>query len=100
MDTTTEGSVMMVTEYPERTVYDPASDTAYVPFVSDDGRVGYRVIDTRAGKAGERETFLYFNPSISEGGGDDPNVFVYIGGENDPAHDESLHFYAPWEGIA
>lgn len=90
-----------ITEYPDRTVYDPASDTAYIPFVSDDGRVGYRVIDTRAG--GDREMFLYFNPS---GTGEEPddarsaNVFVYIGGENDPAEDEPLHFYAPWEGIA
>ena len=87
-----------MTEYPDRTVYDPPSDTAYVPFVSDDGRVGYRVIDTREGR-GDWEVFLYLNPSISEGSGD-ANVFVYIGGKNDPAHDESMHHYKPWEGIS
>jgi hypothetical protein len=92
-----------MTEYPDRTVYDPPSDTAYVPFVSDDGRVGYRVVDTREGHGGDREVFLYFNPS---GTGEEPddareaNVFVYVGGENDPAHDEAVDFYTPWGGIA
>lgn len=73
------------------TVLDPAGHVVYTPFVADDGRVGYRVgrTDDRA----DAETFIYFNPSTTERD-TTPNVFVYIGGDNDPAHDEPQHFYA------
>lgn len=72
------------------TVYDPAADVYYTPMVAKDGRVGYRV--GRTDDRPDNETFIYFNPSLSEGPGD-ANVFVYIGIENDPAEDESQHFY-------
>ena len=83
---------MAVTEYPEHTVYDPGVDVYYVPFVGDDGRVGYRVGTT---DGSDRETFIYFNPSVTDGDADEPNVFVYIGGDNDPAVDSPQHCYAP-----
>jgi len=76
-------------EYQNDTVLDPGSDVYYVPFISDDGRVGYRVSRTD----GSRETFIYFNPSDSSSD-TKPNVFVYIGIENDPALDEAQHWYA------
>lgn len=75
----------------EFTVYDPAGHVYYVPFVSEDGRVGYKV--GRSDDRPDAETFIYFNPSTTEHD-DTPNVFVYIGGDNDPAHDESQHWYA------
>lgn len=79
-----------LTFFLDRTVYDPAADVYYQPFVSDDGRVGYRV-----GRTDDRpdvETFIYFNPSDTEGD-DTPNIFIYLGGDNDPALDKPLHFY-------
>lgn len=70
-------------------VYDPDGGVVYVPFLAKDGRVGYRVVDTL--NPGH-ETFIYLNPST---GSDDgvPNVFVYIGGEDDPAVDGAVHHY-------
>jgi hypothetical protein len=78
-------------EFPSRTVYDPAGNVFYVPFVADDGRVGYRV--GRTDERPDAETFIYMNPSLS-GGAPSPDVFVYIGVENDPAEDAPQHFYA------
>lgn len=77
------------TEYPEHTVYQPDSDTYLVPFIANDGRVGYRVgrVDHRP----DVEAFVYFSPSEVadrvEGENDDPCVFVYFGIENDPGED-------------
>lgn len=74
-------------------VYDPFNDIYYQPFVAADGRVGYKI--GRTDDRPDAETFLYFNPSTSDAnnGDDTPNVFVYIGGDNNPEHDEPLHFY-------
>jgi hypothetical protein len=73
-----------------RTVYDPDGNVFYEPFISDDGRVGYRV--GRTDDRPDAETFIYFNPSTTERD-DTPNVFVYIGIENDPNEDDPQHFY-------
>ena len=84
------------TEYPERTIYTD-HDLYYVPFIADDGRVGYRVGYAVKGDEDERaswETFVYLNPSDSidhPGSGD---VFVYAGPENDPSSDEPFVFVA------
>lgn len=74
-------------EYPDRTVYDPGGDVYYVPYVSVDGRVGYRV----SRSDGRAETFVYLNPSMTEGGS--PDVFLYIGIEDDPALDTPRRFF-------
>jgi hypothetical protein len=79
-------------EFRGLTVYDPAADVFYVPFVAEDGRVGYRVGGT--GKRADVETFIYFNPSTTEGDST-PNVFVYEGVENDPGLDNPLVFVTP-----
>ncbi len=79
------------TEIPEFTVYDTDRGFFYVPFISSDGRVGYRV--ARSDDA-SRETFIYLNPS--DGGmGEVPDVFVYQGIENDPSLDEAVVFVVP-----
>ena len=84
------------TEYPERTIYTD-HDVFYVPFVADDGRVGYRVgksikaDDPERGHEAGQETFIYLNPSTSTTTGDG-DVFLYVGIENDPAEDESFVF--------
>lgn len=78
-------------EFQGFTVYDPAGDVYYVPFVSDDGRVGYRV--GRTDERSDAETFVYFNPSTTERDST-PNVFVYTGIENDPAEDSPEVFIA------
>lgn len=78
----------------DHAVYDPAARIVYTPFLSDDGRVGYRInytVPADESEAAGVEQFIYFNPSISDG---DPDVFVYMGIENDPAEDEPQHFYA------
>jgi hypothetical protein len=74
----------------ELTIYDPSKNIYYIPFVASDGRVGYQI--GRTDDRPDAEAFIYLNPSDSEG---DlvPNVFVYIGPENDPTQDESQHFY-------
>lgn len=78
------------TFHAQRTVYDPRGGVVYVPFVSDDGRVGYRVTDTLSDAGAE--CFIYLNPSDSSDDGV-PNVFLYVGGENDPAYDAAeLHY--------
>jgi hypothetical protein len=77
----------------KKAVYDPASNLVYFPFIAEDGRVGYQVNTTYGDPDAERETFIYFNPSDTSGD-DTPNVFVYMGEDNDPAHDEPMHFYA------
>jgi hypothetical protein len=78
-------------EFPGLTIYDAPGDMYYVPFVSDDGRVGYRVSTTD----GSRETFIYMNPTTDSSGSPSPDVFVYEGIENDPAEDEPVAFIAP-----
>jgi hypothetical protein len=80
-------------EYTKSTIYHPEADVYYVPFVADDGRVGYRVVSTA--DTNGRETFIYLNPST---GPDDANVFVYEGIENDPAEDSAVVFVTP-EGL-
>ena len=72
----------------EPTIYDPPSGLYYQPFIAPDGRVGYRV---GSSERGDWETFIYLNPSISEGPGDG-NVFLYEGGENLPEHDSPITF--------
>lgn len=73
-------------------VYDPNNDIYYQPFVSKDGRVGYKI--GRTDDRPDAETFLYFNPSVNDPSDPaDPTVFVYIGVENDPAEDLPQHFY-------
>lgn len=125
----------------------PASnpDVYYVPFVADDGRVGYMVHtnkdpdatvcecghardehedeggdficyhDAALARAGvrnaspacqcqtyrptapdQRETYIYLNPSSDDSDSDNPQatVFVYVGGDNDPALDTPQHFYS------
>lgn len=66
---------------------DTPEGVTYVPFV-DGPRVGYEI--RRDGRA---PTYLYFNPS-SESDDGQPNVFVYMGEDNDPSADDvPLHFY-------
>ena len=72
-------------------IYDPDGGVFYEPFIASDGRVGYRV--GRTDDRPDAETFIYLNPSFSGGGDDTPNVFLYIGVENDPNEDEPQHFY-------
>lgn len=74
----------------EKTIYDHAGGVYYEPFISANGRVGYRV--GRTDEFSDAETFIYFNPSSTEGDST-PNVFVYIGIDNDPDIDEPRHFY-------
>jgi len=65
-------------------VYDTDAGVYYEPFVYD-GRVGYRVASTD----GQRQTYVYFNPSTGSNDLDHkPNVFVYQGEDNDPNSDE------------
>lgn len=64
--------------------------TRFVPIVTDDGQVGFRVEWLNTGET----TFIYFNPSTTEGADDfTPNVFVYEGATGEPWNDEALHFY-------
>jgi hypothetical protein len=60
--------------------------TAYVPFI-EAGRVGF-VIE-RDG----RTSYVYLNASSTDAD-PTPNVFVYVGPENDPALDSSVVFVA------
>lgn len=80
----------MIHVYPEKTTYDPAGQVFYEPFVSDDGRVGYRV--GRTDERSDAETFIYLNPNMTLFG--EAVVYLYIGTENDPTEDEAEHFYA------
>lgn len=90
------------TEYPAKTIYtNDDSGTYYVPFIADDGRVGYRVgiareADGPRGEEASWETFIYLNPStsIDASAPDRGDVFVYVGIENDPAQDEPITFIA------
>jgi hypothetical protein len=86
-------------EFPDRTIYtdETTGNMYFVPFVADDGRVGYRIgwavkadEDERAG----REAFVYFNPSTSVDMDVAPDVFIYTGIENDPAEDAPIVFVA------
>jgi hypothetical protein len=43
-------------------------------------------------ESGSRETHIYLNPSSSEGPLD-ANVFLYMGGDNDPSQDVAMHHY-------
>lgn len=74
-------------------IYDPANDLYYQPFVDEElGIVGFRV--GRTDDRPDAETFIYLSPSCNDTSTpDDPNVFVYIGGDADPAHDNPEHFY-------
>ena len=78
-------------EFQGFTIYDPAGEVFYVPFVSEDGRVGYRV--GRTDDRPDAEAFVYFNPSTTERD-TTPNVFVYVGDENDPTLDHPECFVA------
>jgi hypothetical protein len=92
-----------ITFFDDRAIYTTTKhegqDVYYVPFVACDGRVGYAV-RTNPDNTGREsnpidqvETFIYLNPSTSDDGEDEPNVFVYQGGENDPALDVAEHYY-------
>lgn len=76
-------------------------DIYYTPFLTSDGRVGYRVTrvseDMDGVEVGGEEEFIYFNPS-DHSDGDVPNVFVYIGGDNDPVMDAAQHHYLLFGG--
>jgi hypothetical protein len=67
-------------------------DVEYVPFVSEEGRVGYQVNDYGV-PVGVATTYIYFNPSHGPEQEDRPNIFVYMGENNDPAFDAPLHYY-------
>ena len=75
-----------VIQFDALTIYDRGGNVYYVPFVSVDGRVGYRV----SRLDGSAEKFIYLNPSWTDGS---PDVFVYVGYENDPERDTPRHFY-------
>jgi hypothetical protein len=68
----------------QQTTYAEDSGVYYEPFVKD-GRVGYRVASNRPGIG--LETFIYLIPAVSDSEGV-PVVFVYQGGDNDPAIDQ------------
>lgn len=58
------------------------------PFVDADAcTVGFVCTRLSDGK----KVYLYMNPSSSGDGA--PDVFLYMGKEGNPVHDESLHFY-------
>lgn len=62
----------------------------YIPFI-DGPRIGYRIV-TESGAAPDE--YLYFNPTSDTGElHGTPNVFVYMGYENDPTGDLPVHFY-------
>lgn len=67
-------------------IYD-GSAAIYIPCAMANGQMGYcvRSVD------GNQSEFLYLNPSTDSQG--EPNVFVYKGESNDPAHDPPLHHY-------
>lgn len=67
-------------------IYTPAA--IYIPVFFADGQVGYAVNSP----TGDRQEFLYFNPSSDEEGGE-PNVFVYQGPLGSPDHDGAVHHY-------
>jgi hypothetical protein len=79
-----------VTFFTAQTIY--AGNVYYEPFLADDGRVGYVVRTNREGDEEQRELFIYLNPSDHTDDGE-PNVFVYIGGDNDPGLDAAQHHY-------
>ena len=76
------------------TIRDDDAGVTFTPFIASDGRVGYHC---RADNG--REAYVYLNPST---GSDDvehvPNVFVYVGGNNDPAMDEPI-VYVDVDGL-
>lgn len=68
-----------------QTIYASNPSVYYEPFCQD-GRVGYRCQTNNMGDC--RETFVYLNPSTDDSDGT-PNIFVYEGGDNDPAIDQA-----------
>jgi hypothetical protein len=87
------------TEYPGRTIYTDDNSLYYVPFIADDGRVGYRIgvavaADKPGGEWASREAFVYLNPSTSIDAPEPEtgDVFVYSGPYNDPNSDTSEVF--------
>jgi len=62
---------------------------SYVPFVADDGRVGFVV-----GDGAGRKEFIYLVAPTSEGPGGSHDVSVHHGEANDPRGDKRLHQYA------
>jgi hypothetical protein len=60
----------------------------YIPIVFADGQVGYAVNSS----TGDRQEYLYFNPSSDDDGGE-PNVFVYQGPVGSPDQDGAVHHY-------
>jgi hypothetical protein len=83
-----------VTEHPDLTIYDPDGQVFYVPFIAADGRVGYRV--GRTDDMPDVEHFVYLNPSTGSDQPGKPDVFVYVGIENDPNLDEAV-YYVPFD---
>jgi hypothetical protein len=77
-----------MTLYPERVVED--GETRYVPFISRNNEVGYRVE-----RPGRRATYIYLNPSNTEDDEEQgPNVFLYMGPDGDPCgNDTPQHWY-------
>jgi hypothetical protein len=79
---------MTIKFFPEHKIV-ATDNMTYVPYVTEDGRVGYRCEPTDGvGKS----VYLYFNPSDNTDDGE-PNVFVYLGEANDPSQDAPLHHY-------
>lgn len=64
----------------DRTI-ETAEGFSYTPYVAEDGRVGYIVADDQG-----RHKLVYLTPSNGEDEGM-PNVFVYVGEEDNPALD-------------
>ena len=60
----------------------------YIPIMFADGYVGYAVNSP----TGDRQEYLYFNPSSGEDAVD-PNVFVYQGPVGQPDQDGAVHHY-------
>jgi hypothetical protein len=75
-------------KFQDRKITDKTSGVQYVPFIAEDGRVGYECTEVATGKF----EFLYFNPSNETDDGV-ANVFIYQGTENDPSNDTPhVHF--------
>lgn len=74
--------------FEEQAIY--AGEIYYVPFLANDGRIGYVIRDHHG-----REQFIYLNPDDGER---DRRLFLYIGDENSPLKDqiEAQHNVAQW----
>lgn len=88
-------------EFPDQTIYtdETTGNMYFVPFVADDGRVGYRVgfaveADGPDGDRASVESFVYMNPSTSVDVESSPDVFIYTGTAGTPDQDEPVVFIA------